>query len=121
MTDNTQKVLVEVNEALEIGVDHWAGAMAWSPDGKEIAYLLRDKSADKSDPAELWVVSASGGPPRRIARAPVSHPQLRELKWHPNGKAIYARGAAPDAPGGGFQHWVLENFLPKPEVAQAEQ
>ena len=100
------------------------GGVAWSPDGKKIAYVLQDQSAGSDGLAELWIVSVSGGPPRRIARAPVSHPKLSRPKWHPNGKAIYATGRTPDAPGGGYrgyQHWVLENLLPKPEVAQTEK
>ncbi len=109
--ENTSRVLVEAGENSEIGVP-WYRGLAWSPDGQTIAYILRDTSADSKVQSELWIVSASGGTPRKIADAPASYPVLGGLTWHPDGKRLVVSGEAAEAQSRLYEHWLMENFLP---------
>jgi Tol biopolymer transport system component/DNA-binding winged helix-turn-helix (wHTH) protein len=54
------------------------GDIAWSPDGKQIAYM---KGAD------LWLAKSDGTEPRKVAALP-GVPFDRELHWSPNGKVL---------------------------------
>jgi len=91
---------------------------AWSPDGSTIAYVVRDTTTGEIyHPDELWAISSGGGSPWKIADAPSTHPHLKLEMWRSDG-TIVARGAPPPGThGSGYQHWVLEGFLP--EEAQA--
>ena len=110
ITKGTIKTLVKTEERLEIGGSAWYGGLAWSPDGKNIAYVLRDVSAGSEAKAELWSIPAVGGTPLKITIAPESHPMLGDLTWHPGGKLIVATG---QGAGRGYEYWVIENFLQK--------
>jgi Tol biopolymer transport system component len=110
ITKGTIKTLVKTEERLEIGGSAWYGGLAWSPDGKNIAYILRDVTAGSKARAELWSIPAVGGTPLKITVAPESHPMLRDLIWHPGGKLIVATG---QGAGRGYEYWVIENFLPE--------
>ena len=85
---------------------------AWSPDGTKIAYVLQDASPGSRARAELWIVGATGGSPKKIADAPSSHTNLSDVVWHPSGKMIFAQGQAAEGMGRTFELWVMENFLP---------
>jgi len=85
---------------------------SWSPDGTKIAYVLQDALPGSKTRAELWIVGATGGPPRKIADAPSSHTNLNNVVWHPSGKMIFSQGQATEGQGRVFEHWVMENFLP---------
>ena len=61
----------------------------------------------------MGVSLAADGSTRKIADAPSSHPILQNVVWHPSGKLIFARGSAAESKGGIYEHWVMENFLPK--------
>jgi dipeptidyl aminopeptidase/acylaminoacyl peptidase len=56
--------------------------VAWSPDGKHLAFL---SDAAREKQLQIYVASASGGPARRLTRlaGQVGHP-----KWSPDGRAI---------------------------------
>ena len=96
----------------------WHGGLAWSPDGQSIAYVMQGVSAASKSHSELWVVPASGGMPRKVAAAPASRPRLGEIMWHPNGTMILASGGAEKTQPRTYEHWVMENFLPKPKAVK---
>jgi dipeptidyl aminopeptidase/acylaminoacyl peptidase len=64
---------------------------AWSPDGREIAFL---SDAARDGQLQLYVAPAAGGAPRLLTRA---HGQLEHPRWSPDGKRIavlYVAGSA---------------------------
>lgn len=58
---------------------HWLRA---SPDGKRIAFLLRDDDGL----AQLFTISPAGGPPRQVTRGP--HAVESAFTWSPDGRRI---------------------------------
>ena len=62
--------------------DHRERSVAWSPDGKSLAFL-----SDAGSPKQLqiWIAPASGGAARRVTGVVG---QLDDLKWSPDGKSI---------------------------------
>lgn len=111
--ENKSRVLVEAGQDTAIGGEPYYGGLAWSPDGQTIAYILQVTSTGSKAHSELWTVPASGGTPRKIADAPADHPTLGRIAWHPGGKMITAKGKAAGAESRTFEHWAMENFLPK--------
>ncbi|HEX9893475.1 MAG TPA: S9 family peptidase [Gemmatimonadales bacterium] len=67
---------------------------AWSPDGQWIAFEGWVRSNNTKDsPAEdtkLFVISASGGRPRQVARA--LDRRVGEISWHPRGALYFTAG-----------------------------
>ena len=113
--DGTAQTLVEAGANKIFGPGGFMSGppnTAFSPDGTKIAYVLRDAGGGPGRRAELWIVEAAGGSPRKVADAPDSHPLLGEVVWHPSGKTIYANGQTAEGMGRTFEHWVMENFLP---------
>jgi Tol biopolymer transport system component len=85
----------------------------WSPDGTHVAYVVRDTSGSEASHTDgVWIVPTTGGVPRQLAQAPNTHPRLRLEAWLPNG-TLAATGSPLSGTRGGYQHWVLEGFLPK--------
>jgi Tol biopolymer transport system component len=114
LPEKASRVLAEAGENSEIaGGVPWFAGLAWSPDGQTIAYLLKDMSTGSKAQSELWTVPAAGGTPRKIADPPEGYPVLGELSWHPSGKMIVVTGEAAGALSRLYEHWVMENFLPK--------
>ena len=103
----TSRVLVEAGENSEID------GQEWSPDGHLIAYVVQNNSQGSKPHFELWVVPESVGPPRKISDGPSSHPVLEGISWHPTGKMILVQGKTAESGSRMFEHWTLENFLPK--------
>ena len=56
--------------------------VAWSPDGRSLAFL---SDAAQPPQLDLYVVSAAGGPVRRLTHVTG---QLQHLRWSPDGKTI---------------------------------
>jgi Tol biopolymer transport system component len=113
LPEGTSRVLLQAGTNTEIGEVPWAGGLAWSPDGRTIAYSLQDISKSSKPRSELWAVPAAGGAPRKVADAPVSHPRLSEIIWHPSGARILAGGGPEKTQPRTYEHWAMENFLPK--------
>jgi dipeptidyl aminopeptidase/acylaminoacyl peptidase len=65
--------------------------LAWSPDGREIAFLS-DAGADGQ--LQIYVAPAAGGQPRLLTKA---HGQLEHPRWSPDGRqlaVLYVAGSA---------------------------
>ena len=108
------RTLVEANKNQKISGMGWSWSpnQAWSPDGKKIAFVLQETSAGSEAQTGLWIISAKGGTPKKVADAPSSYPVIDDVLWHSNGKMIFVTGCSGKAEIG-YEHWVMENFLPK--------
>ena len=74
------------------GSDFSVGDFAWSPDGTRIAFSAqRDPDLISMDTADIYVVAASGGAPKKIVSTP--GPDTNP-KWSPDGKRIAYQTAA---------------------------
>lgn len=106
--------LVEANKNQKISGMGWSWSpnQAWSPDGKKIAFVLQETSAGSEAQTGLWIISAKGGTPKKVADAPSSHPVINDVLWHSKGKMIFVTGY-PGKEEVGYEHWVMENFLPE--------
>jgi Tol biopolymer transport system component len=108
---STERLLVEATENSQI-----VAPPAWSPDGTHIAYVVRDTVAGEVNRAdEVWLIPSGGGSPWRVALAPNTHPRLKLSTWRADGTLCASGGQGAGTPGTtiGYQHWVLENFLPE--------
>jgi dipeptidyl aminopeptidase/acylaminoacyl peptidase len=65
----------------------------WSPDGNEIAYVVRDAQAE-SDPivvdgpvafTRLWIASVAGGSAKQLTRDDM---EIQEIAWSPDGREL---------------------------------
>jgi Tol biopolymer transport system component len=86
-------------------VNALVGQPAWSPDGRTILFGARPQGK-----VEFWSVSSEGGEPQRFS-LPLD--SITDFSVHPDGKRVaFAAGQSQT------EVWVIENFLPKPAVAQ---
>lgn len=79
--------------------NHWAFQPAWSPDGKQLAYVSEEATPDLA----LWVMNADGTGRRQVAATPERSGGIDGPDWSPDGTRIaFAayRGAV-------SQIWVL--------------
>ena len=67
-----------------LGGDGYAATPRWSPDGKTIAF---DFSAKSPDNVDVYVISASGGAPRRVTTSPSID---ATPTWSRDGRWIYS-------------------------------
>ena len=112
--DGTSRTLVEAYENQKISGLGWSWSpnQAWSPDGRKIAFVLHESSAGSEAQTGLWIISATGGTPKKVADAPSSHPMINDVIWHSNGKMIFVTGYS-GKERDGYEYWVMENFLPE--------
>ena len=98
-------------EALEIlrAVD-WL-SVAWSHDGKYILFLEYLKTG-----REVWRKPIDGGDPEKLGLILDDNRRVTSLMVSPDGRSLVF-----DANRNENEVWVLENFLPEPEVAQAKK
>jgi Tol biopolymer transport system component len=73
------------------------GKIAYSPDGKSIAYFARDTS--------ISVIPAEGGDPQVVVRKGVEFDHHSELSWSPDGRRIAYSGHVRPVPGHWSDHW----------------
>ena len=89
--DGSGRRIVVPAPFLPAGVTMSVGGLAWSPDGRWIAYTMLEQNAgtppDRS--ASIWFVSADGGTPAKVydAGSP-SEGDVRLLGWAPGGRAL---------------------------------
>src|SRR4029077_16613799 len=83
---------VPETKRLTEGNDFSVGDFAWSPDGTRIAFSAqRDPDLISSETADIYVIAASGGAPKKIVSTP--GPDTNP-KWSPDGKQIAYQTAA---------------------------
>jgi hypothetical protein len=103
-----RRVLATVPEGFQI-----PNPPVWAPDGSQVAYVVRDITAGVVGPDEVWLTPAAGGTPRRVALAPQGYPLLRLEAWPSVGALSVTGSSRKYEVGSGYQHWILENFLPQ--------
>ena len=86
--------------------------VVWAPDGRSLLFARRIRPHDSYDAkAELWLISAEGGEPRKLDLAAEG---MNDLCIHPDGRHVaYTSG------GTKVEIWALENFLPPAEATVA--
>lgn len=72
--------------------DALAGRLAWSPDGRWIAFSRADRHGHGQS---IWVIAAAGGKPRRLCASCGGF----DPTWSPNGRLIAFAGAPPGSWG----------------------
>ncbi len=84
------------SEALTSGEGN-ESAPAWSPDGKQVAFVhTRERGTDPDGMQEIQVVAATAGAtPRTLVR--VNSPSHQQLQWTPDGRQIALTVGAPMA------------------------
>ncbi len=99
---------LEGQETRLTGGDHDNVAPAWSPDCREIAFVSKRAApdeADRSNAADLWIVGAEGGEPRRV---PTPDGPLDAPAWSPDGRLIaYVGGDRANVAGANQGLWVV--------------
>ena len=83
-------------DALTGGSDFNEDLPAWSPDGRQIAFVrTREKGADVDGKADILVMDAQAGAAARIVARPYA-PNAQQLTWSPDGRLIaYLQGIEP--------------------------
>ena len=111
----------EAREIMRVPKTEEFQALAWTPDSRHVLYIRQTASSHPSTRPPVWRVPASGGESLRTDL--VFWPsELKSFRYHPDGRRLVYNTAGGGPEGAPRKEvWVLENFLPKPEVAQAEQ
>jgi Tol biopolymer transport system component len=68
------------------GKEGYAASPRWSPDGRMIAFDFAPKGGDDVVLVDIYVISASGGPPRRVTTSPAID---ATPTWSRDGRWIY--------------------------------
>lgn len=88
--------------------DHDNTAPAWSPDCREIAFVAQRAApdeADRTNAADLWIVGADGGEPRRV---PTPDGPLDAPAWSPDGRLLaFVGGNRANVAGANQDLWVV--------------
>ena len=81
--------------------NHFRFAPSWSPDGSQLAYL--ESNGGPSESADLWVVPAVGGTPRRLTTDGAAK---RGVAWQPDGSLLLYDDADPKSSSWGL--WTVD-------------
>ena len=112
----------EAREIIRVPKNEEFQALAWTPDSRHVLYIRGTTSSEsRSIRPPVWRIPASGGESLRTDL--VFWPnELKSFRYHPDGRRLIYNTAGWGPEGAPSKEiWVLENFLPKSEVAQAEQ
>src|SRR5262245_43155571 len=77
-----------------------AGTPRWSPDGRWIAYDSRSSDAGREGNADIYIINAGGGPPRRLTIEPFEDVAP---SWSRDGKWVYFASTR----SGNMQVWKI--------------
>jgi len=77
--------------------------LAWSPDGKQLAY---------TDKGKIWIYTPGSGTTKEVKTGVTAH--ATKIGWSPDGKKI----AFTAFTGGDAELWMMENFLPLEKLQQ---
>jgi Tol biopolymer transport system component len=80
--------------------------LAWSPDGKELAY---------TDKGKIWIFTPGSGITREVKTGVTAH--ATKIGWSPEGKKIAFTAYS----GGDSELWVMEHFLPLEKLQQIQE
>jgi len=98
---------------LLVGAQDRRGAVAWSPDGRQVVYAMRSADSAGGSPAtlrnEFWRVPPQGGEPQRLGLTVDG--MVMSLRVHPDGQRM-VYGTLRSSP----EVWLMENFLPAAEA-----
>ena len=114
----------EAREILRIPRTEEIAGLAWTSDSRHLLYIRQTIESQMENPRStarwpVWRISAAGGDPLRTELS-FQPDEMLSLRLHPDGRRlVYMTGRSGARPR--REIWVLENFLPKPEVAQAEK
>ena len=113
----------EAREILRLPDGEEAG-LAWTSDSRHLLYIRQTILSQMQNPRSnerwpVWRIPATGGESLRTELS-FQPDEMLSLRLHPDGRRlVYMTGRREGVPS--REIWVLENFLPKPEVAQAEK
>jgi hypothetical protein len=113
----------EAKEILRLPDGEEAG-LAWTSDSRHLLYIRQTILSQMQNPRSterrpVWRIPAAGGESLRTELS-FQPDEMLSLRLHPDGRRlVYMTGRREGIPS--REIWVLENFLPKPEVAQAEK
>jgi Tol biopolymer transport system component len=85
----------EARVILPIGPEFGVGSLAWSPDGDQLAYILRAYGEAPEQQLSLWIVNADGSDAHESATL---DPDAFLLDWGPEGSSVLVSTYA--MPGG---------------------
>lgn len=94
-----------VRRILDVGYDGALGRIAWSPDGRRLAFERVRLDGKRPPAGALFVISARGGTAHRISRWR-SDAELNSLDWSPDGARLLVQWTSRDSSFGGDYYTV---------------
>lgn len=64
----------------------FSSMLAWSPDGRHIAYL---DAVGWELPTKLWIMQSDGNDDRRLVGDDTGQTRVKSLQWHPCGQEVF--------------------------------
>ena len=100
----------EARELVYVSKPSWLGyqPLAWSLDGLYVFFAKCEFSNAEVNHSDLWRVPVEGGSPENLN---LEMEGLGYLRVHPDGRRIAFTAGTQR-----YDLWVMENFLPKPQV-----
>jgi Tol biopolymer transport system component/DNA-binding CsgD family transcriptional regulator len=101
----------EPRELLRVKEPERITTVTWMPDGRQLLFGRENGTAAQKQATAVWRIPVAGGAPQRLG---LTMNALRHLRVHPDGRQIAFTAGSPEA-----EVWVMENFLPPAQSAQA--